>query len=88
MRHVSVPMMEIELIAVTRVALGVGLGLLLASHLKNGERRAIGWALVALGGLTTWPLRSDVLKRSSRLATQFDQRSPAATGATRKKRSR
>jgi hypothetical protein len=69
--------MEIELIAVTRVALGIGLGLLLAGRLKNSERRPIGWALMALGGLTTLPLRSDVLSRSSH-STRFDRSSLAS----------
>ncbi len=44
---------EIMLIAGTRVALGVGLGLLLSSRLNNDQRKAAGLALALVGGLTT-----------------------------------
>jgi hypothetical protein len=47
---------EIILIAGTRVALGAGIGLLLAGWLNNDQRKAAGWALVLVGGLTTIPL--------------------------------
>jgi len=52
---------ELILIAGTRVALGVGIGLLLADKLTDHERRAAGWALVCIGALTTVPLVMDVL---------------------------
>lgn len=38
----------------TRAALGVGIGLLLADHLKD-KRRAVGATLVTIGALTTVP---------------------------------
>ena len=47
---------EIILIAGTRIALGVGIGLLLSSRLNNDQRKAAGWALALVGGLTTVPL--------------------------------
>ena len=47
---------EIALIAITRVALGVGMGLLLAERLSESRRAAAGWALVLMGALTTVPL--------------------------------
>ena len=47
---------EIILIAGTRVALGVGLGLLIAGKLNSDARRGAGWALLAAGALTTIPL--------------------------------
>lgn len=61
MRDVHLPFPELGLIAGTRVALGVGLGLLLASQLSASQRATMGWALVAIGALSTIPLAADVL---------------------------
>lgn len=57
-REVSIA--EIALIAGTRVALGAGLGLLIASRLSREQRKAAGLALVTVGGLTTIPLALDI----------------------------
>jgi hypothetical protein len=46
---------EIALIAGTRVALGVGIGLLLSEKLNKDQRRSAGWALFGVGVLTTIP---------------------------------
>ncbi|MEO7142673.1 MAG: hypothetical protein ABI165_04145 [Bryobacteraceae bacterium] len=54
-------MPEIMLIAGTRVVLGVGLGLLISDKLNRDSRKAVGWALLAVGVLTTVPLAMDVL---------------------------
>jgi 4-amino-4-deoxy-L-arabinose transferase-like glycosyltransferase len=53
--HITIP--ELGLIAGTRGLLGFGLGLLLADRLPDDQRRAVGWALVAIGVLTSspWP---------------------------------
>ena len=56
---------EIMLIAGTRVALGVGLGLLLSSRLNNDQRKAAGLALALVGGLTTIPLAFDVIGKKN-----------------------
>jgi len=56
---------ELMLIAATRVALGVGLGLLLSDRLSKDERRGAGWALFAVGVLTTIPLAKSVLSKSA-----------------------
>ena len=61
-RVLTIP--ELILIAGTRVALGVGIGLLLADKLTGNERRAAGWALVGVGALTTVPLAMNVLGKS------------------------
>jgi hypothetical protein len=53
-RIVTVP--DIILIAGTRVALGIGIGLLLSRKLREGVREGAGWALFAVGALTTIPL--------------------------------
>jgi len=67
MRERQVTLPTIGLIAGTRVALGAGIGLLLAGRLTPEQRRAAGWALLAVGALTTIPLAVEVLggRRSS-----------------------
>lgn len=52
--NLSVP--EVMLLVGTRVALGVGVGLLVSEKLDRNARRAAGIALVAVGALTTIPL--------------------------------
>ena len=54
---------EIGLVAGTRVALGVGLGLLLSSRLAPDVRRSLGWGLLAVGVLSSPPLLAHVLSR-------------------------
>jgi hypothetical protein len=46
-RGLTIP--ELMLIGGTRIALGAGLGLLLAERLNRDERRAAAWALLAVG---------------------------------------
>jgi len=58
-RRVTLP--TIGLIAVTRVILGVGLGLLLSRYLSRDERRGFGVGLFAVGALSTIPLAVKVL---------------------------
>jgi hypothetical protein len=63
-RTVTVP--ELALIAGTRIAGGAGLGLLLADRLGRDRSRAVGFALLAVGVLTTFPLLAEVMFRSGR----------------------
>jgi hypothetical protein len=56
---------EIMLIAGTRVALGVGLGLLISDQLNRDQRKGAGWALLAVGVLTTIPIVKGVLSKPS-----------------------
>jgi hypothetical protein len=66
---------ELMLIAGTRVALGAGIGLLLSTRLNNDQRKAAGFALALVGGLTTIPLALGVIgKRPPRRSGQ--RRSP------------
>jgi hypothetical protein len=65
MKEKTLTMPLIGLIAVTRVALGFGLGLLLSQKFDERERRGAGWALVAVGALTTIPLVASVLHAPS-----------------------
>jgi hypothetical protein len=57
----SITLPRLGLIAATRAGLGAGIGLLLADRLNPDQRRAVGWTLVAVGVLTTFPLAADVL---------------------------
>jgi hypothetical protein len=56
MRERTVTTPELIMMAGTRVALGFGLGLLLAGRFNRDQRKAAGWALVGAGALTTIPL--------------------------------
>lgn len=58
-RTLSVP--EIGLIAITRAALGMGIGLLLSRRLSRDAIKAAGVALTLVGALTTVPLMMHVL---------------------------
>jgi len=53
-RTLTIP--EIALIAGTRVALGMGIGLVMAGKLNNDQRRGAGLALLAVGALSSIPL--------------------------------
>ncbi len=65
MRESKLSIAEIMLIAGTRVALGAGIGLLLASRLNDDQRKAAGLALALVGGLTTIPLALWVIAKTS-----------------------
>ena len=56
---------EIMLIAGTRVALGIGIGLLISGKLSDDKRRGAGLALAIVGGLTTIPLAIAVISRKT-----------------------
>lgn len=47
---------QLMLLVGTRVALGIGIGLLLSSRLSRDQRKAAGLSLAVVGGLTTIPL--------------------------------
>jgi hypothetical protein len=56
MKERSLTIPKIGLIAGTRVALGVGIGLLISDRLYKDQRKAVGWALLGMGVLTTVPI--------------------------------
>ena len=62
-RAVTIP--EVMLIAGTRVALGIGLGLLISDRLNEDQRKAAGWALFGVGVLTTIPIVRGLLAKPS-----------------------
>jgi hypothetical protein len=53
----------------TRVALGVGIGLLAARRLDDRTRRGAGAALLAVGALTTLPIVLNVRASSRRFGS-------------------
>jgi len=61
MKERGLTLPEIMLIGGTRVALGAGIALLLAERLSGDQRRGAGWALLAVGALSTIPLVISVL---------------------------
>jgi len=58
-RGLTIP--EINLICGTRVALGARLAMVLGDRLRRETRRGAGWALFAIGALSTIPLVLGVL---------------------------
>lgn len=58
-RSMTIP--ELVLLAGTRVALGIGIGLLIADKFTEKERHAVGWALLSVGALSTVPIVANVL---------------------------
>ena len=63
----ELPLPELVLVVATRALLGAGLGLLLADRVNTDQRRAVGWALVAIGVVTTIPAALMVFNRRQRL---------------------
>jgi hypothetical protein len=63
---------KIALLSGTRVALGIGIGLLLSRRLSNRRKKAIGLALTSAGALSTIPLAIVIVRSRFR-----DRRSAA-----------
>jgi hypothetical protein len=60
-RGLTIP--EIIFLSGTRVALGAGIGLLLAGRLNDDQRKGAGLALAVVGGLTTIPIVLNIIKK-------------------------
>lgn len=74
MREKTLTIPELVLIAGTRVALGIGIGLLLAGKLDRSARRAAGVALLAFGAWTSIPIAINVAGKGRR---EFPERQAA-----------
>jgi hypothetical protein len=61
MREHLVTLPDLALLVGTRAVLGTEIGLLLAGRLNDDQRRAIGWALLTVGAISTIPLGIEVL---------------------------
>ncbi len=59
-RTITLP--RLGMIAVTRAALGAGIALLVGERLDHKPRRAVGWALLGVGVLSTFPLVAGVVR--------------------------
>jgi hypothetical protein len=63
MKAAKLTLPEIILIGGTRVAMGAGLGFLLANKVAKGARKYAGWTLFGIGALSTIPLAINVIKK-------------------------
>jgi hypothetical protein len=63
MKSIALPIPLLGAIAATRGMLGMGAGLLLSGSLSERHRTKVGWALVAVGVLSTLPLAAYVISR-------------------------
>ncbi len=61
MKETRLPLPYVGLIAATRIALGAGIGLLVAKKLREEVRRRAGLSLVLVGALSTIPLAAKVM---------------------------
>ena len=77
MKETRLTIPEIGLIAGTRAALGVGIGLLLSDKLTGDQRKGAGWALLAIGALTTIPLMMEVFGKRRGIGLSFLRRAAA-----------
>jgi hypothetical protein len=66
MKETTLTIPELGLIAGTRVALGAGIGFLLADKLSSEQRQAAGILLLLVGAISTIPLVLEVLGKSER----------------------
>jgi hypothetical protein len=62
-RNITLP--DMILWTGTRVALGVGVGMLISRRLSKDAMKAAGFALTLVGGLTTIPLAIAILGRKN-----------------------
>jgi hypothetical protein len=65
MRKLSLTLPQLVFVAVTRGALGVGIGLLLANRLRRNRRRVIGSSLAIFGALSTIPAAWTIFRRQT-----------------------
>jgi len=93
MKEVSLALPALGFVVATRAALGVGVGLLLASQLPERRRQLTGATLVGVGAIATIPAAVAVIRgirRATRNAVRLEKSYPAAVdrdvrliGATR-----
>ena len=78
MREIRMSLPVLGLIAATRGMLGVGIGLLLSGRLSRERRETVGYALAAIGALSTIPLVVRALRGRERVTNvhSFDHAVP------------
>ena len=67
MRQTTLRAPDLVLLVGTRVALGIGIGLLVATRLDERARKGAGVALLIMGALTTVPILLNVRRGSERM---------------------
>lgn len=65
-KKLSITLPELVIFAVTRGAIGVGAGLLIANKLSAKQRQAVGWPLFIAGLLSTIPIASRLFGKGER----------------------
>jgi len=65
-KSITLKLPEVGFIASSRVALGAGLGLVLADKLNSDQRRGAGWMLLAVGAVTTVPVVLKLIRKTRR----------------------
>ena len=69
MRDLNVSLPEVAFVAATRGVGGIGIGLLASSLLRDEHRKKLGFALLAVGVLTTIPIALTARRRFVRYRT-------------------
>ena len=69
MRNLNVSLPEVAFVAATRGVGGIGIGLLASALLKDEHRKKVGFALLAIGILTTIPIAITARRRFMRYRT-------------------
>lgn len=64
MKETRIALPRLALIAATRGMLGIGIGLLISERFARRDRARVGFALAAVGALSTLPLMIGVLGRT------------------------
>ena len=62
MPNTTLPLYKVGALALTRAALGVGIGLLVADRLEPRTRRLFGGVLLAVGVVPTVPLVASIVE--------------------------
>jgi hypothetical protein len=63
MKHATLPLPEIGIIAATRGMLAAGAALLIADKIPMERRKKIAWPLIAVGVISTIPLAIDLIRK-------------------------
>jgi hypothetical protein len=69
-KQITLSIPEMAMVVGTRAFLGTGVGLLLASRLSHGQRKAIGWTLAGVGAISTIPLAFEVFGKRRALGNK------------------
>ena len=65
-KTISLKVPEVGFIAGTRLALGMGIGLLAAGKMDRHQRERTGWTLVAAGVISTVVIAKRIIGRTKR----------------------